>query len=92
MPSSKNYVRDYKQEAKTSRARGEIGGHDSPNAERKRARRKAIKMGMIEPHDKRDIDHKTPLVKGGSNSTSNLRPRSQHANRSFARTKNAGMK
>jgi hypothetical protein len=48
MPSSKNYVRDYKQEARTARARGEIGGSDSPNAQRKRARRLALKKGMVQ--------------------------------------------
>ena len=39
-----------------------------------------------------DVDHRQPLVKGGSNSLNNLRPRSRHANRSFPRTRRAGMK
>lgn len=39
-----------------------------------------------------DIDHRKPLVQGGGNSASNLRPRSQHANRSFPRNRRAGMK
>ena len=94
MPSSPGYKRDYAQEAKTAKARGEQGtGHDSGSAIRHRARRKAIKLGMIKPGSKKDIDHKKPLVKGGAGTDpENLRPRTEHANRSFARTKGAGMK
>lgn len=40
----------------------------------------------------KDIDHKKPLVKGGSNGMSNLRAVSVHANRSFARTSKNRMK
>lgn len=93
MPSSPDYVRDYKQETKTSKARGERDvGHGSPNAERSQARRAAIKMGMVKRNDGKDLDHTKPLVKGGSNKPSNWRVRSPHANRSFPRTKDAGMK
>jgi hypothetical protein len=93
MPSSPNYKRDYVQEHKTAKARGETGvGKDSGNAVRGRARYEAIKLGMIKPGSKMDIDHKKPLVKGGSETApSNLRPRTPHANRSFKRTKTAGM-
>jgi hypothetical protein len=90
MPSSENYVRDYKQENKTAKARGERGGSDSGDAKRARARRKAIKVGMVKPND--GIDHKKPIAKGGGNDMSNLRVRSPSANRSFPRTKGAGMK
>jgi hypothetical protein len=93
VPSSKNYVRDIAQEDKTAKERGEQGtGHDSKSAVRHRARRNALKLGMIKPGSKKDIDHKNPLAKGGSNDESNLRVRSEHANRSFPRTKDAGMK
>jgi hypothetical protein len=93
MPSSPGYKRNYAQEAKTAKARGEQGtGHDSGSAVRMRARRLAIKKGMIKPGSKMDIDHKKPLVKGGAETAlSNLRPRTEHANRSFKRTKGAGM-
>jgi len=40
----------------------------------------------------KDVTHKTPLIKGGSNKKSNLGVSSKHANRSFPRTKDAGMK
>lgn len=93
MPSSENYVRDYKQEGKTAKARGEQGtGHNSGSAIRHRARRKALKLGMLKPGSKKDVDHKTPIVKGGGNAKSNLRVKSPSDNRSFARTKDAGMK
>lgn len=94
MPSSPGYVRNYTQEAKTAKTRGEQGtGHDSGSAVRHRARRKAIKIGMIKPGSSKDVDHKTPLVKGGAETaTKNLRARTEHANRSFPRTKGAGMK
>ena len=40
----------------------------------------------------KDVDHKKPLSKGGSNSVSNLRAVSKHDNRSFARKKDGSMK
>jgi hypothetical protein len=68
-------------------------GHDSGSAVRHRARRLAIKVGMIKPGSKKDIDHKKPLVKGGAETAlSNLRPRSEHANRSYKRNSDGSMK
>lgn len=94
MPSSDGYKRDYAQEYKTAKARGEVGtGHDAGSAVRHRARRLAIKVGMIKPGSKKDIDHKKPLVKGGAETAlSNLRPRTEHANRSYARNSDGSMK
>lgn len=92
MPSSPDYVRDYKQEARTSRARGEIGGHNSPHSKRLRLRRKAVKAGMVKPHDGKDVDHTKALSKGGGNSLQNARVRSEHDNRSFPRNPDGSMK
>ena len=39
-----------------------------------------------------DVDHRTPLSKGGSTGVSNLRIRSRHANRSYARTRTGRVK
>lgn len=90
MPSSAGYVRDLKQEYRTAKARGEIGtGHDSKNAERHRARRKALKLGLVKPGQ--DLDHKRPLSKGGSNSVSNFRAESPSKNRSFPRRADGSM-
>ena len=86
MPSSPGYTRDYKQEAKTAKARGE----DQGNKLRHRARYKALKLGMVKPGQ--DVDHKRPLSKGGSNSTSNLRAASPSNNRSFPRKSDGSMK
>ena len=40
----------------------------------------------------KDVDHRQPLAKGGSNSRGNLRAIPASQNRSFARTRTAGMK
>lgn len=88
MPSSPNYKRDYKQEYKTMLARGDRDEH----AARLRARRAAVKKGMVKPHDGKDLDHTNPLSKGGSNKPSNWRVRSAHANRSFPRKPDGSMK
>ncbi len=91
MPSSKDYVRDYDKEYATSKARGEQGtGSDSDGAKRQRARRQALKLGMVKPGQ--DVDHKKPLSKGGSNAVSNLRAQSPSANRSFPRKSDGSMK
>ncbi len=83
--------RDYKQEYKTAKARGEVGtGSNSGSAQRHRARRKALKLGMVKKGQ--DVDHKTPISKGGSNAAGNLRARSPSANRSFARKPDGSMK
>lgn len=93
MPSSENYKRDYNQEYKTAKERGENGtGSNSGDAKRHRARRKALKLGMIKPGDGKDLDHKKPLSKGGSNDKSNWRITSAHENRSFPRNKDGSMK
>ena len=93
MPSSPGYKRDLAQEYKTAKARGEVGtGHNSKNAIRHRARRLAIKKGMIKSGSKMDIDHKQALSKGGAaTSLSNLRAEPASKNRSFPRNSKGGM-
>jgi 5-methylcytosine-specific restriction endonuclease McrA len=86
MPSSSNYVRDYKQEVKTLKRRGE----DKDQSVRHKARRLMLKRGAVKPGQ--DVDHKRPLSKGGSNSASNLRAQSPSKNRSFSRTKKGAIK
>lgn len=91
MPSSKGYVRDYAQEYKTAKDRGEVGtGTDSGNAKRHKLRRKALKLGMVKPGQ--DLDHKKPISKGGSNTIKNARATTPSKNRSFPRNKDGSMK
>lgn len=93
MPSSPGYKRDLKQEYKTAKARGEVGtGGDSPNAKRLKIRRQLIKEGRVRRGDGKDIDHKVPLSKGGSNSKSNVRVTTPSANRSFPRNSDGSIK
>jgi hypothetical protein len=92
MPSSPGYKRDIEQETKTAKARGEIGGSDSPNAKRKRLRRLAMKKGMVKKGDGKDLDHKKALSMGGSNSLKNARVSTPADNRSFPRNKDGSMK
>ncbi len=61
-------------------------------ADRNKARSIMAKRGAVHKGDGKDVDHKNPIVKGGSNSPSNFRVVSKSANRSFKRTKTAGMK
>ena len=92
MPSSPGYKRDYKQERKTAIRRGETLGSDSDNAKRKRLRRAMEKDGKVHKGDGKDVDHKKPLSKGGSNGKSNARVVSKGANRSFPRNSDGSMK
>ena len=94
MPSSPNYKRKYAEEAKTAKARGEQGtGGDSGSAVRHKARREAIKLGMVAPGDGKDVDHKKPLSKGGAGlDPKNLRAETPHQNRSYPRTSKGAVK
>ena len=85
MPSSPNYVRNYKQEART----------ESPLRKKKRnmrnkSRRMSIKAGLVKRNDGKDVHHKD----GNAMNTkrSNLSVKTASKNRSFPRTKSAGKK
>jgi 5-methylcytosine-specific restriction endonuclease McrA len=52
----------------------------------------AVKAGKVKTGDGKDLDHKVPLSKGGSNKPSNLRVSTPSANRSFPRKKDGSMK
>lgn len=88
MPSSPNYKRDYKQEAKTAAQRGE----NADDAARHRARYAMEKSGKAARNDGKDVAHKRALSKGGANHTGNLKMESPSANRSFARNPDGSMK
>ncbi|TXH10842.1 MAG: HNH endonuclease [Spirochaetes bacterium] len=87
MPSSPNYVRDYKQEHKTAVQRGDYAN----KLIRGKARRLMIKKGLVKKGQ--DVDHKKPLSKGGSGlSLSNLRATSVKSNRSYPRNSKGAIK
>lgn len=48
--------------------------------------------GRVSKGDGKEVDHKRPLSKGGSNSKGNLSVKSKSANRSFSRTSTGKMK
>jgi hypothetical protein len=84
MPSPEGYKRDYKQEYKTAKKRGEVAsGPNGDNAKRKAARRKLEKEGKVHKGDGKEVDHKNRNPK--DNSRSNLRVKSKSDNRSFSR-------
>lgn len=83
------YKRDYKKEYKNYQGTPEQIANRS---ERNQARAAMVKAGKAHKGDGKDVDHKQPLIKGGSNSISNLQVKSKHSNRSYARTKSARMK
>lgn len=61
-------------------------------AKRNAARRELTKEGVVHKGDGKDVDHKTPIAKGGGNERGNLRAVPKAKNRSFKRTKSAKMK
>ena len=85
MPSSPNYVRNYKQE----------NGNDSLKRKKNRAlnnkaRRKMKKAGLAKVGDGKDVAHRDNNPR--NNSRSNLTMNPKRANRSYARTQTAGRK
>lgn len=82
-------MRDYKREYARYQGKPE---QIRNRAQRNAARREAEKAGMVRKGDGRDVDHRTPISKGGGNARENLRVTSKHANRSFSRTPSGRMR
>jgi hypothetical protein len=81
--------RDYKKEYANYQGKPEqIENRTKRNA----ARAELEKKGLVRKGDGKDVDHRTPIAKGGGNGSGNLRVVPKSQNRSFARTKTAGMK
>jgi 5-methylcytosine-specific restriction endonuclease McrA len=81
--------RRYDLEAKNYNAKPAV---KKKHALRNKARRMLEKEGRVSKGDGKDVDHKKPLSKGGSNGRSNLRVAPKSKNRSFARNKAGKMK
>jgi 5-methylcytosine-specific restriction endonuclease McrA len=82
MPSSPNYKRDYAHE---DAIRDKKPGEVHKRVLRNQARQQALHKGLVHKGDKKQVDHITPLSKGGSNTTRNLRVVAAHINESYPR-------
>lgn len=74
--------RDYKKEYREYQGTPE---QIKKRSQRNAARREMEKEGLVHKGDGKDVDHKRPIDKGGSNARSNLRVVSKSTNRGFAR-------
>ena len=61
-------------------------------AQRNKARRMLEREGVVHKGDGKDVDHKTPLSKGGTTVRSNLRAVPASKNRSVKRNKDSSLK
>ena len=85
MPSSPNYVRNYKQEARTEKPL-----RVKKRAKRNQARRVALKAGLVKKGDGKDVHHRDGNAM--NNKRGNLSIKSAKRNRSYPRTMSAGKK
>ena len=82
-------MRDYKAEYKNYDGTPEV---KKKRAQRNKARRMLEREGVVHKGDGKDVDHITPLGKGGTTTRSNLRAKPAAANRSFKRKSDGSMK
>jgi hypothetical protein len=61
-------------------------------AQRNKARRMMEAAGKVHKGDGKDVDHKTPLSKGGKTTMGNLAVKSASDNRSFSRNADSSVK
>jgi len=85
----KNGKRDYKREVALYTSKPEVV---KKRTEQNAARQQMIKDGKAKVGDGKDVDHKRPISKGGTNAPSNLRSVSKSANRSFSRNSDGSLK
>jgi endonuclease YncB( thermonuclease family) len=89
MPYMTNGKRDYKKEVARYTSRPEVV---KKRTQQNAARREMVKAGLAKKGDGKDVDHKTPLSKGGSNAKSNLRVVDRSSNRSFSRNRDGSLR
>jgi hypothetical protein len=82
-------ARDYAAEYRNYHASDE---QKKNRAARNAARKEAEKRGLVRKGDGKDVDHRQPISKGGTNAKSNLRVVPKGQNRSFARNSDGSMK
>jgi hypothetical protein len=76
-------MRDYKKEYDSYHAKPE---QIKNRAQRNKARGMLEREGVVQKGDGKDVDHVTPLSKGGKTVRSNLKAKPAASNRSFKRT------
>ena len=81
----RNYQQEYKNYDGTPAVK-------KKRAQRNKARRMLEREGVVKKGDGKDVDHVTPLSKGGTSARSNLRAKPATANRSFKRKSDGSMK
>lgn len=81
--------RDYKKEYANYQGKPE---QIKNRAKRNAARAEMEEKGLVRKGDGKDVDHRKPIAKGGGNGSGNLRAVPKSQNRSFARTRTAGMR
>ena len=81
--------RDYKKEYANYDGTPEV---KKKRAARNKARRMLEHEGIVHKGDGKDVDHKTPLSKGGTTARSNLRAAPAAKNRSYKRKSDGSMK
>ena len=84
-----NKPRPYKHEYETYDGTEKV---KKKRAERNKARRIMMEAGKVHKGDGKDVDHKTPLSKGGKTVRSNLSVKTASANRSFSRNSDSTVK
>ena len=86
--SHKNQIRNYRNEYDSYQGHPE----QIKNRSLRNQARRMYETSHGDQPSSMDVDHRTPLIRGGRNDASNLRAVSRKKNRSFARTKRAGMR
>src|SRR5437867_547162 len=89
MPYMKNGKRDYKTEVRKYTSKPEVV---KKREEQNKARSMMEKAGKVHKGDGKDVDHRTPLSKGGGTGKTNLRVVPAGVNRSFSRNRNGSLK
>lgn len=89
MPFMKNGKRDYKREVALYTSKPEVV---KKRTEQNAARAAMVKAGKAHKGDGKQVDHKTPLSKGGTNDPKNLRVVPASENTSFSRNKDGSLK
>ena len=82
-------MRDYKSEYKNYDGTPAV---KKKRAQRNKARRMLEREGIVHKGDGKDVDHKTPLSKGGTTVRSNLAVKSASSNRSYKRKADGSIK